>query len=80
MQHKSKNRGGTSEELPIKVGIHQVSALRPLLFITVMEGATCNCRDGGLEALSNADILVLTSDKKKGLTAKYKQWQWKEKE
>ena len=35
---------GTSKEFEIKVGVHQGSALSPLLFILVMEEATRECR------------------------------------
>ena len=44
-----KTVAGTSHEFEIRVGVHQGSALSPLLFITVMEEATKAGRAGGLE-------------------------------
>ena len=43
----------------MKVGVHQRSALRPLLFIMVMDVLTENVRDGSLRELLYADNLVL---------------------
>lgn len=41
-----KTLAGISEEFDIGVGVHQGSALSPLLFITVMEEATKEARGG----------------------------------
>ena len=48
-----------SSSFSVKVGVHQRSALRPLLFIMVMDVLTENVRDGSLRELLYADDLVL---------------------
>ena len=53
---------GLSEEFEMKVGVHQGSALSPLLFVIVMEEATKECRKGGPWELLYADDLVLTAE------------------
>ena len=47
---KSRVKPGeeVSEGLPINVGVHQGSALSPLLFILIMEEATKECQDEAL--------------------------------
>ena len=54
--------GGLSEEFPIRVGVHQGSALSPLLFKLVMEEATKSIRRGDPWELLYADDLVLTAE------------------
>ena len=56
--------GGRSREFQIAVDVHQGSALSPLLFITVMEEATRECRRGDPWELLHADDLVLTAESK----------------
>ena len=53
--------GGTSEEFDSGVGVHQGSALSPLL-ILVMEEATKDCRDGELWNLLVVTRLCPPSD------------------
>ena len=55
---------GVTEEIDIGVGVHQGSALSPLLFITVMEEVTKECRGDGPWELLHADDLVLTATSK----------------
>ncbi len=50
---------GISEEFSIRVGVHQGSALRPLLFIAVMQEAMKEAGREGLKELLYADDLVL---------------------
>ena len=59
-----RTQAGLSEEFSIRVGVHQESALSPLLFILVMEEATAACRRGGPCELLYADDLVLTAETK----------------
>ena len=65
---------GLSEEFEMKVGVHQGSALSPLLFIIVMEEATKECRKGGPWELLYADDLVLTAETKEEVVEMFKQW------
>ena len=55
---------GTLEEFVIEVGVHQGSALSPLLFITVMEELSKECRGEGPWELLYADDIVLTAETK----------------
>ena len=66
--------GGRSEEFNIEVGVHQESALSPLLFITVMEEATKNCRESGPWELLYADDLVLTATTAEGVKQLFREW------
>ena len=52
---------GTSEDFDIRVGVHQGSALSPLLFVTVMEEAHKQAGGEGPWELLYADELVLTA-------------------
>ena len=58
---KAKFAGELSETFPIKVGVHQRSALSPLLFNVVMEETTKSCRVGDPWELLYADDLILTA-------------------
>ena len=64
----------TSEAFDIKVGVHQGSALSPLLFIIVMEEATKLARDDPWEFLY-ADDLVLTAESKEEVADMFNRWQ-----
>ena len=46
----------------VKIGLHQESALSPLLFIMVMDVLTEDVRDGSLMELLYADGLVLCGE------------------
>ena len=54
---------GKSEKFKIRVGVHQGSALSPLLFIAVMEETTKECRGEGLFELLYADDLGLARER-----------------
>ena len=65
---------GKSEEFNISVGVHQGSALSPLLFITVMEEATKECKGTGPWELLYADDLVLTATSKQEAMNLFHNW------
>ena len=69
--------GGTSEDFEIGVGVHQGSALSPLLFIVVMEEATREGRQGDPWELLYADDLVLTAESMGEVEAKFRDWKQK---
>lgn len=69
-----KSMAGLSEEFDIGVGVHQGSALSPLLFITVMEEATKECRRGGPWELLYADDLVITAESKEEMKERFEIW------
>ena len=58
----------------VKVGVHQGSALSPLLFIMVMDVLTEDVRDGSLMELLYADDLVLCGESLNDVMDKYKRW------
>ncbi len=51
-----------SEEFSIRVGVHQGSALSPLLFVVVMQEAMKEVRREGLKELPSVDDLVLMAE------------------
>ena len=55
--------GELSSSFSVKVGVHQGSALSPLLFIMVIDVLTEDVRDGSLMELLYADDLVLGSSR-----------------
>ena len=59
-----------SENFDVVVGVHQGSALSPLLFAIVVDFVTENAREGILYA----DDLVLTSETMKGLKKRFLKW------
>ena len=66
--------GEPSSSFSVKVGIHQGSALSPLLFIMVMDVLTEDVRDGSLMELLYADDLVLCGESLNDVMDKYKRW------
>ena len=56
---KTSVDGELSSSFSVKVGVNQVSALSPLLFIMVMDVLTEDARDGSLMEFLYADDLVL---------------------
>ena len=65
-----------SEEFEVKVGVHQGSALSPLLFAIVVDVITESARNGLMSEMLYADDLVLTSETMEGLRERF--WKWKE--
>ena len=66
--------GEVSSSFSVKVGVHQLSALSPLLFITVMDVLTKDVRDGSLMELLYADDLVLWGEPLNAVMDKYGRW------
>ena len=63
--------GELSSSFSVKVGVHQGSALSPLLFIMVMNVLTEDVRDGSLMELLYADDLVLSGESLNEVMDKY---------
>ena len=75
----AKTVAGTSEAFDIRVGVHQGSALSPLLFITVMEEATKLARGDGPWKLLCADDSVMTAESKEEVADMFNSWKgWME--
>ena len=66
--------GELSSSFSVKVGVHQGSALSPLLFITVMDVLTEDVRDGSLMELLYAGDLVLCGESLNKVMDKYGRW------
>ena len=66
--------GGLSDKFPINVGVHQGSALSPLLFKIVMEEATKDVRRGDPWELLYADDLVLTAESREAVLEMFMDW------
>ena len=66
--------GALSNKFSIGVGVHQGSALSPLLFKLVMEETTKHCRRGDPWELLYADDLVLTADSKQRVVDIFNEW------
>ena len=60
----------------MKVGVHQGSALLPLLFAIVVDVITESVRNGLMSEMLYVVDLVLTSEMMEGL--REKSWKWKE--
>ena len=71
---KVKTAAGTSQDFDIGVGVHQGSALSPLLFITVMEKAIKEVSGDGPWELLYADDLVLTAESEDEVTSMFNRW------
>ena len=65
---------GTSASFEISVGVHQGSALSPLLFNLVMEEATKEHRRGVPWDMLYADDLVLTVESKEEVQEQFNRW------
>ena len=63
-----------SSSFSVKVGVHQGSALSPLLFIMIMDVLTEDVRDGSLMELLYAEDLVLCGESLNDVMDKYKRW------
>ena len=71
---KVKTSVGTSEEFNIGVGVHQGSALSPLLFILVIQEATKEVGREGLMELLYADDLVLMAESQDEVVERFEAW------
>ena len=63
-----------SEELEVKVGMHQGPVLSPFLFAMVVDAVTEFARDGAFSELLCADDLVLMSETMKRLRNNFLKW------
>ena len=63
--------GELSSSFSVKIGVHQGSALNPLLFIMVMDVLTEDVRYGSLMELLYAEDLVLCEQPLNGVMEKY---------
>ena len=63
-----------SEEFFVKVGVHQGSALSPLLFAIVMDMVMQDARNGVLHKILYTDNLVLMSESMEDLQKKFSLW------
>ena len=72
--------GGTIKLFSVNVGVHQESALSPLLFIMVMDVLTEDLKDGSLMELLCADNLILCGESLDEVIDKMgdRKMQWKE--
>ena len=66
--------GELSSSFSVKVGVHQRSALSPLLFIMVMDVLTEDVRDGLLMELLHVDDLVLCGESLNEVMDRYGRW------
>ena len=64
-----------SREFNISVGLHQGSALSPLLFAIIVDELTLELRGEEMWELLFADDLVVMNIKKRGLQKRFKEWQ-----
>ena len=71
---KVRTLAGTSEEFEIGVGVHQGSALSPLLFVVVMQEATRAAREEDMWDLLYADDLVITAESEEEAVRKLHIW------
>ena len=71
---KVKVAGVLSHEFPIKVGVHQGSALSPLLFITILDEISRDCKKGDPWELLYADDLVLTAETREEVVSMFERW------
>ncbi len=69
-----KVTGQFSDEFEVKVGVHQGSVLRPLLFILILEALSREFRHGFPWELLYADDLVILANSLKELTARFLAW------
>lgn len=64
----------TTESFPIKIGVHQGSALAPLLFITVMDTITKDLQKPIPWTMLYADDVILADTSREGLEKQVHQW------
>ena len=63
--------GHTSEDFPVKVGVHQGSILSPWFFNIVLDEVSKEARENGMKELLYADDLALIGKTKQELEMRY---------
>ena len=63
-----------SQEFTANVGVHQHSALSPLLFTVIMDEVIKNAREGVIKEFLYTDNLVLFGDSWEDLSRQYGKW------
>uniref|UniRef100_A0A7I4Z469 Reverse transcriptase domain-containing protein n=1 Tax=Haemonchus contortus TaxID=6289 RepID=A0A7I4Z469_HAECO len=71
---RAQTAASTSTELPISVGVHQGSALSPLLFVVVMDAITKDLQKPAPWTLLYADDVMLASEDKSELESQVQTW------
>ena len=69
-----RSAGEESEGFRINAGVHQGSALSPLLFILIVEEATKECTGEALWQLLYPDDLVLSTESKEEVEQMFLEW------
>jgi hypothetical protein len=65
---------GDTSDFPIKIGLHQGSALSPYLFALVMDEVTRDIQGGIPWCMLFADDVVLVDDSRAGVNRKLELW------
>ena len=71
---RAKFAGKTSQSFEVSVGVHQGSALSPLLFNLVIEETTKSCRKGCPWEFLYADDLVLIAESREEVLSMFTKW------
>ena len=71
---KVRVESGLSEEVSVKVGVHQGSVLSPLLFAMAIDEITENARKGWMKEILYRNDLVLTGETLKELRENFDEW------
>ena len=69
-----KTSGGVTEAFPIKIGLHQGSALSPYLFTLIMDELTAHIQDTVPWCMLFADDIILVDETREGVNAKLESW------
>ena len=65
---------GETERFPVKVGLHQGSALSPYLFNLIMDVNSIEVRDEASLSMLLADDIILSSSQHENLGKKFEEW------
>ena len=71
----ARTAGGVSREFEIKMGLHQVSALSPLLFTVIIDVLSKHLQAENLWELLFADNLIIMADSEEQLQERLIKWQ-----